>query len=292
MPSCSIQLLLARDGAVLTTALGLEAGTARLEVQCLLQHALGVSRAYLLAHPEQTLNEDQQQAYSALLERRVGGIPMAYLLGEREFFGLNFKVTPDTLIPRPETELLVELALARLPAHPGVGGAPLRVLDLGTGSGAVALSIAHNRPDVEVIAVDTSEAALSVARENGQRLGVGNVRFLCSDWFRALGAARFALIVSNPPYIAAGDVHLSQGDLRFEPPSALVSGADGLQAIRRLVREAPRYLLAGGWLLLEHGYDQAFAVRTLLENESFVDMFSANDLAGIARVSGGRSTIS
>lgn len=289
MPSRTIQLLLAHGGAALTSALGLDARAARIEAQCLMQHALGVSRTYLLAHPEQPLNEDQQQTYSALVERRVGGMPIAYLLGEREFFGLSFKVTPDTLIPRPETELLVELALARLPAPPLAGMAPLRVLDLGTGSGAVALAIAHARPDVEVIAVDRSEAALVVARENARRLGIASVHFLCSDWFAELGAARFELIVSNPPYIAAGDIHLSQGDLRFEPPSALVSGTDGLQAIRHLVREAPCHLPVGGWLLLEHGYDQACAVRTLLENEAFADVFSANDLAGIARVSGGHT---
>lgn len=289
MQPAAIHFLLARDSAALSATLGLEASAARIEVQCLMQRALGVSRAYLLAHPEQMLDAEQQRRYAVLLAERTKGVPVAYVLGEREFFGLPFKVTPDTLIPRPETELLVELSLECLPAPRHVGVVPLRVLDLGTGSGAVAVAIAHARPDVEVLAVDRSYAALAVARTNAQRLGTGNVRFLCSDWMAALGAVRFDLIVSNPPYIAAGDPHLAQGDLRFEPSFALVSGADGLQAIRHLVQEAPHHLTADGWLLLEHGYDQAHAVRTLLEHNTFADVFSEKDLAGIERVSGGRS---
>ena len=218
----------------------------------------------------------------ALLERRLGGEPIAYLLGEREFYGLTFKVSPATLIPRPETELLVELALQRIPQL----GAR-RVLDLGTGSGAIALSIAHARPNAEVVAVDASAAALEVAQFNTQQLALGNVRLLQSDWYAALHGERFDMIVSNPPYIAAGDAHLAQGDVRFEPSSALVSGTDGLDDIRRICAQAKAHLKSKGWLLFEHGYDQAAPVRALLRQAGFAEVFSARDLAGIERVSGG-----
>lgn len=247
----------------------------------LLQAVLKVPRAYLLAHPERELNEAEQSTCQALLHRRLAGEPMAHILGEREFFGLNLKVTPATLIPRPETELLVELALQKLSQHPG-----MRVLDLGTGTGAIALAIAHTRPDVEVVAVDASASALEVARENARRLGTGNVSFEQSDWFSALGGNRFDLIVSNPPYIAASDEHLSQGDVRFEPMTALVSGVDGLDDIRRIVIRAKDFLRPEGWLLLEHGYDQAPRVREILLQNDYVSIFSARDLAGIERVSG------
>ncbi len=223
-----------------------------------------------------------KRCYDALLERRLQGEPVAYILGEREFFGLKFKVTPDTLIPRPDTELLVELALQHMPENKG-----WRVLDMGTGSGAIALSIAHSRPDAEVTAADASGAALDVARENAGRLGVRNISFLQSDWFSALSGQRFDLIVSNPPYIAAADRHLTQGDVRFEPLSALASGADGLDDIRKIVGQAGAYLEHGAWLLLEHGYDQAAQVRDLLHQNGFVEIFSEKDIAGIDRVSGG-----
>ena len=271
----SIRDVLSQDGASLRTSLALMPDEARIEVQMLLQHVLKVSRAWLLAHPEQVLDEAQAGAYAALLRRRLQGQPIAYILGEREFFGLNFKVTPATLIPRPETELLVELALQRMPTRGG-----FRVLDLGAGSGAIALSIAHARPEAEVVAVDASEAALQVARENTARLGIHNASFLQSDWFSALDGQRFDLIVSNPPYVAAGDV-------RFEPISALASGADGLDDIRRIVAQAGSHLESGAWLLLEHGYDQAAAVRALLQRNGFSDVFSAKDIAGIERVSCG-----
>lgn len=247
----------------------------------LLQAVLKVPRAYLLAHPERALNEAEQSAYHALLHRRLAGEPMAHILGEREFFGLNLKVTPATLIPRPETELLVELALQKLSPHPG-----MRVLDLGTGTGAIALAIAHTRPDVEVVAVDASPAALEVARENARRLGAGNVSFEQSDWFSALGGNRFDLIVSNPPYIATRDEHLLRGDVRFEPMTALVSGVDGLDDIRRIAIRAKDFLRPGGWLLLEHGYDQASHVREMLLQSDYLSIFSARDLAGIERASG------
>lgn len=250
----------------------------------LLQQVLGVSRAHLLAHPEQALDEARAASYAALLQRRLAGEPLAYILGEREFFGLKFRVTPATLIPRPETELLVELALLRASSHE-----PLRILDLGTGCGAIALSIARARPGAEVTAVDASPEALAVARENARRLGAGSMRLLRSGWFSALAGERFDLIVSNPPYIADGDAHLAQGDPRFEPRAALVSGKDGLDDIRRIVAGAQSHLNPGGWLLLEHGYDQAIEVREILRAEGFGGIFSARDLAGIERASGGRS---
>lgn len=274
--------ILRKDALRIGSVLELDASTARIEVQSLLQHVLQVNRAYLLAHPEQPLGAGQQALYDALLERRLQGEPVAYILGEREFFGLKFKVTPDTLIPRPDTELLVELALRHMPENKA-----WRVLDMGTGSGAIALSIAHSRQDAEVTAVDASKAALDVARENARRLGVRNISFLQSDWFSALSGQRFDLIVSNPPYIAAADRHLTQGDVRFEPLSALASGTDGLDDIRKIAGQAGAYLEHGAWLLLEHGYDQAEQVRDLLSQNGFVEIFSAKDIAGIDRVSGG-----
>lgn len=281
----TIQSILTHDKAALEAALGLDAGSARIEVQCLLQAVLQVNRAHLLTHPEQILNAEQLAHFTALFERRLSGEPIAYILAEREFYGLNFRVTPATLIPRPDTELLVELALQRISPR----GA-FRVLDLGTGSGALALSIAHARPDVEVTAVDASWEALEVARGNAQRLNIANVRLLRSDWFSGLTGERFDLIVSNPPYIADGDVHLAQGDLRFEPRAALASGADGLDDIRRIVAGAKEHLKANGWLLFEHGHDQAERARALLDMAGFSAVFSACDLSGIERVSGGAIT--
>lgn len=273
---------LAQDVAALRDSLNLPQDEARSEVQTLLQTVLNVNRAYLLAHPERVLTEQERSRYQTALQRRVQGEPLAYIMGEREFFGLNFKVTPVTLIPRADTELLVELALAGI-ASPGC-----RVLDLGTGSGAIALSIAHSRPDAEVTAVDASAAALAVAQENAQRLGIENVGFVLGDWFSALAGRCFDLIVSNPPYIAENDRHLAQGDLRFEPAGALASGADGLDDIRRIISEAGTYLTPGGWLMLEHGYDQAAQVRALLRAAGYENIQSDNDLSGIERVSRGR----
>jgi release factor glutamine methyltransferase len=281
----SIQTILRQHGKHLEAALNLYPGSARIEVQYLLQTVLQVNRAWILCHPEQSLDLDQHTKYMALFESRLKGEPIAYLLGEREFFGLTFKVSPATLIPRPETELLVELALQRIPLQGGC-----RVLDLGTGSGAIALSIAHERPSAEVVAVDTSKAALEVARFNAQQLNLDNVRILSSNWFGALQGERFDIIVSNPPYIAADDVHLTQGDVRFEPRSALASGADGLDAIRSICTTAKTHLNAEGWLLFEHGYGQAVQARALLHQAGFGHVFSACDLAGIERVSGGSSS--
>jgi release factor glutamine methyltransferase len=282
MSSINIQAILHDHGKQLAAALNLEPGSARIEVQCLLQAVLQVNRAYLLAHPEQPLNANQQACYMTLLERRLSGEPVAYLLGEREFFGLPFKVSPATLIPRPETELLVELALKRIPQQ----GA-YRVLDLGTGSGAIALSIAHARPNAEVMAVDVSGAALEVAHFNTHQLNLDNARLLQSDWFGALKNERFDMIVSNPPYIAADDTHLAQGDVRFEPRGALASGADGLDDTRLIIAQAKDHLSAHGWLLCEQGYDQAAQVRALLQQSGYTGIFSVRDMAGIERVSGG-----
>ncbi len=309
----TIQLILFEDIVHLIKTLELDPDSARIEVQCLLQKVLTATRAYLLAHPERCLSKLEQARYDELLQRRLGGEPIAYLLGEREFFGLSFKVTPDTLIPRPETELLVELALQRIPPYPlpacrppspacgrGAGGEgdgnrqaergePFRVLDLGTGSGAIALTIAHEHPEIEVIACDTSAAALDVARENAIRLGIANVAFAHSDWFQSFSGKRFDIIVSNPPYVAANDPHLMRGDVRFEPVTALTSGNDGLHDIRHIIGHAKSHLESGGWLLLEHGYNQAAAVRELLQQAGFGEVFSARDLAGIERVSGGHA---
>jgi release factor glutamine methyltransferase len=298
MSSISIKAILQHHSKQLETALNLDSGSARIEVQCLLQAVLQANRAWLLTHPEQILDAEQQARYAVLFERRLLGEPVAYLLGEREFYGLNFKVSPATLIPRPDTELLVDLALQHipqpLPASPSQGRSAhtYRVLDLGTGSGAIALSIAHARPNAEVVAVDTSTAALEIAQLNAQRLDLKNARFLQGDWFSALHDERFDIIVSNPPYIAAGDAHLARGDVRFEPLSALVSGADGLDDIRRITAQAKVHLNPDGWLLFEHGYDQAAQVRALLQQAGFTAVFSARDLAGIERVSGGSSPAS
>jgi release factor glutamine methyltransferase len=282
MSSSNIRVLLKQHGKQLQDTLSLEPGSARIEVQCLLQTVLQVDRTYLLTHPEQSLNADQHERYRALLERRLDGEPIAYLLGYREFFGLDFKVSPATLIPRHETELLVELVLQRIPHH----GA-FRVLDLGTGSGAIAISIARNRPNVEMVAVDESQDALEVAHENTLRLNTNNVRLMRSDWFSELNGERFDIIVANPPYIAEGDIHLTRGDLRYEPSAALASGADGLEDIRLISSQAKSHLNPCGQILFEHGYDQAEQVRKLLEEAGFNGVFSASDLSGIERVSGG-----
>lgn len=253
-------------------------------MQCLLQDVLQVQRVYLLAHPERVLNEKELAHYHDLLQRRLSGEPVAYILGEREFFGLSLKVTPATLIPRPDTELLVELAVQRISRQE-----PCKVLDLGTGSGAIALALAYACPLAAVLACDASASALAVAQENANTLSISNVRFMLSNWFAALGEQQFNLIVSNPPYIAAGDPHLTQGDVRFEPVSALVSGSDGLDDIRHIIAQSSSHLLPDGWLLLEHGYDQAGAVRGLLQSAGFADVFSACDLSATERVSGGKT---
>jgi release factor glutamine methyltransferase len=253
------------------------------DAELLLAHALGRSRTWLLAHADDAIAPGDAARFEALVERRAAGEPVAYLTGSRGFWTLDLAVTPATLVPRPETELLVELALARIPAD-----ADARIADLGTGSGAIALAIAKERPRCRVVATDASGDALDVARGNATRNGIGNVEFRHGDWCAPLVGDSFELIAGNPPYIAEGDPHLDEGDLRFEPATALSSGNDGLDAIRAIVRNAPAYLCAGGWLLLEHGWEQGEAVRALLRDAGFVDVATERDLEGRDRVSLGR----
>ncbi|HSC48498.1 MAG TPA: peptide chain release factor N(5)-glutamine methyltransferase [Gammaproteobacteria bacterium] len=256
--------------------------TPRLEAELLLAHALGCTRTRLHAHPEETPDDGSQEAFARLVAARRKGEPIAYLTGEREFWSLKLKITPATLIPRPETELLVEQALRRIPAD-----AEWRLLDLGTGSGALALALASERPCCRVTATDVSAAALRVARENASSLGLQNLEFLQGHWYVPLGSRRFHLVVSNPPYVKDGDTHLQQGDLRFEPRAALASGQDGLEAIRSIVQRAPRHLERGGAMYLEHGLDQADAVRALLRVQGFSGIETFHDLQGHERASGG-----
>ena len=250
-----------------------------LENRILLCHALRLTRVGLITQSERQVTVDEATVLTALVARRQHGEPIAYIVGRREFFGLDFAVSDAVLIPRPDTELIVELAIDRLPQRG-------RALDMGTGSGAIAVALAHTRPDASVTALDVSPAALDVARANAASNGA-TVRFLHSDWFAALGDERFDLVASNPPYIAAGDVHLAQGDLRFEPVGALTDHADGLSALRSIIAGAANHLNNEAWLLLEHGYDQAAAVRALLVEAGYSDVQSWVDLSNIERVSGG-----
>ena len=263
-------------------ARALPGGDARREAELLLAHALGVARAWLVAHAEDAIDGAWRAAFDALIARRAQGEPVAYLARTRGFHALELEVTPDVLIPRAETELLVELALQRIPPN-----AECRIADLGTGSGAIALAIGHARPRSRVVATDASAAALEVARSNAERLCVRNVEFAQGDWCAALGEAHFDVIVSNPPYIAEGDPHLAQGDLRFEPRAALVSGADGLDAIRSIVRDARAHLRENGWLFFEHGFDQGAKARALLERQGYREVFTEHDLENRERISGG-----
>ena len=280
----SISALLQQDQARLACAMGLEIAAARFEVQLLMARALQVNRAWLIAHDDEILPSIAAAQYQAELARRIQGEPIAYIVGEKEFYGLRLMVTDTVLIPRPETELLVDLALGCLPI-----GQAFKVLDLGTGSGAIALSLAKLRPQAQLLAVDASAAALQVAQANAQHLQLPNIRFLESHWYQQISAGiEFDLIVSNPPYIAAGDRHLQQGDLRFEPETALVAGITGLDDLQAIVASASSYLVDGGWLMLEHGFDQAVAVRTLLHQAGFGKVVTHPDLAGIARVSLGQ----
>lgn len=257
-------------------------GLPRLEARLLLQSASGLTAAAILAHPELGLSTEQVSRYDALCKRRRGGEPIAYIVGAREFYGLELAVTPDVLIPRPETELLVERALAIVRA-----GAR-RVLDMGTGSGAIAIAIARHAPDVVVEASDASAAALELARRNAARHGV-LLRLRQGDWFSAIDAREcFDLIVANPPYVAHDDPHLREGDVRFEPRSALIAGVDGLDAIRVIAAGAPDHLNANGMLMVEHGYDQARRVRSIFGDAGLHEPATWRDLAGIERVTGAR----
>ncbi|MCL2895818.1 peptide chain release factor N(5)-glutamine methyltransferase [Brenneria tiliae] len=252
------------------------------DAEILLSFVTGKGRTFLLAFGETLLTDDQRRQLDALLARRISGEPIAYLTGEREFWSLSLAVSPATLIPRPDTECLVEQALQRLPSEPS------SILDLGTGSGAIALAIASERPDCRVTGVDAQPDAVALAEHNAARLGITNVRFLLSDWFSALAQQRFALIVGNPPYIDAADGHLSQGDVRFEPASALVAAEEGLADLRFIIANAAGHLLPQGWLLLEHGWRQGAAVRRLLRNNGFARIETRQDYGNNDRVSLGQ----
>ena len=255
---------------------------ARLDAEILLSHVLNKNRAYLFAHPEVLLTGEQQQKFKELVAQRSQGEPIAYLLGTREFWSLPLKVTKDTLIPRHETELLVELALELIPNIPAA-----RILDLGTGSGAIALAIAKERPDWKISASDKSEAALKIAVDNAQQLGLTNIQFYQSDWFDNLPLMQYHAIISNPPYIAASDPHLQEGDVVFEPLSALVSSNEGFADLQCIIQEGYNRLLPNGLILLEHGYDQKVAIRTILRELGYWQVSSWQDIQGNDRVSGG-----
>ncbi len=260
-----------------------QASLVPIEAQALLGFVLGCQRSWLIAHGDDALTAAQAGAFFALAKRRRDGEPVAYLTGVREFWGLPLAVSPDVLIPRPETETLVEMALLRIPQD-----REFRVLDLGTGSGAIALALAHERPRASVIASDASEAALSVAKANAARLDLTRVTFVHADWYDGVPAGAFDLIVSNPPYVAGDDPHLAEGDLRFEPVTALTPGGNGLDALATIIEGAPARLVAGGTVMVEHGHDQADAVRALLLAAGLVEPVAARDLAGIWRVAGAR----
>ena len=263
-----------------------QSGLVPVDAKVLLAHVMGCNSAWLAAHEEDALTHAQADAYLALSRRRRDGEPVAYLTGTREFWGLTLTVTPDVLIPRPETETLVEFALSKLPRDRAV-----LVLDLGTGSGAIALALAHDRPRASVLATDSSDAALAVARENALRLGLPNVAFTASDWYAAVAPGNWDLIASNPPYVGAVDPHLREGDLRFEPVAALSPGVDGHAALRVIVGGARERLVSGGWLVVEHGYDQSDAVQDLFRAAEFAEVVALRDLAGIPRVVAGHCVL-
>ena len=273
------------SGVMLETLLR-ASGLPWLEARMLAERALRYTAVQIATHLREPVNPEAAAAFAALAARRRAGEPVAYILGEREFYGRAFKVTPDVLIPRPETELLCEAVLERLSGH--TAAKPASVLDLGTGSGAIAVTLACEQPGLALTAADISPAALAVASANGQRLcPQTQVRWIESDWFAALGAERFDLIASNPPYVAADDAHLLRGDLRYEPSGALRAGAGGMDCLDAIVAAAPAHLNAGGWLLLEHGFEQGDRVRALLARHGFDGILTPRDLAGQERVSCG-----
>lgn len=259
-----------------------ELSSGRLEAEVLLAHCLGSPRSLLYADPDLEVPNQRSELFQQLIERRLSGEPIAYLTGSREFWSLSLKVTPDVLIPRPETELLVELALKRIPRD-----GRWRIADLGTGSGAVALALASERRGCRVFGTDTSQAAIDLAGENAQRLAIENVSFTLGSWCKPL-TGRFNLIISNPPYVARNDPHLSKGDCRFEPLRALSPGEDSLAALRSIASESMGHLAPGGWLMLEHGPDQGEPVRGILREREYTDIFTERDLLGHERVTGGR----
>ena len=256
--------------------------TARLDAELLLAAALGKPRSFLHTWPERIVSTEAAQTFTEYLKRRLTGEPVAYILGQQGFWKLDLDVAPHTLIPRPETEMLVEAALELVP-----GFATVSLLDLGTGSGAIALALASERPVWTVTAVDRVPEAVALAERNRKRLHLDNVTVLESQWFSALEGQRFDLIISNPPYIASSDPHLAEGDVRFEPSSALVAGTDGLDDLRQIVAQAPQHLNSDGWLLLEHGYDQGAAVRDLLVQNGFERVKTRRDLGDHERITFG-----
>lgn len=266
----------ALNGAVARLA---ASATPRLDAELLLAGALGASRTQLRTWPDRPVGAAPLAEFNTLVARRAAGEPVAYLLGHQEFWSLPLRVTPATLVPRPETELLVDLALTRLPRETAV-----TIADLGTGSGAIALALAVERPQCRVVATDSSPAALAVATENATRLGIGNIRFIAGVWFEPLAGQRFAVIVSNPPYVAPDDPHLGDDGLRFEPPTALIAADHGLADLRAIIASALRHLEPGGALLLEHGYDQGHAVRSMLADNGYRGIETVKDGAGIERV--------
>ncbi len=257
--------------------------SAQLEAEVLLAHALECDRTYLRTWPEKSLSPEQQTLYQQLINRRCAGEPVAYITGKREFWDMTLQVSPDTLIPRPETEHLVELALEKIPQE-----AQWQIADLGTGCGAIALAIARERPHCKILATDTSVAALAVAQNNARHLNIKNVTFIEGHWFEPLGEQQFEMIVSNPPYIHPDDKHLSQGDLRFEPEQALRSIPDGLTDIHVITKAARKHLVSPGWLILEHGYDQGSAVKKMLESLGYSQVSTRVDLSKNERVSIGK----
>lgn len=277
----TVQNLIDRATARIAAALGLEQRDARLDARVLAAHVLSVDAAWLIAHDTDIPSEARIAAFECLLAGRLEGMPIAYLVGSREFYGRRFEVSAHVLIPRPATERLVELALARIP-----GDRIVDVLDLGTGSGCIAITLALERPLAHVTAVDRAASALMTARRNAE-YHHARAEFLTGSWFTPVARRRFDLIVSNPPYIPAADPHLMRGDLRFEPPVALAAGDDGLSDLRQLASGAAAHLKPGGVLLLEHGYDQSDAVRNMLRMNGFASPETWTDLSGVERVSGG-----
>ncbi len=256
----------------------------RLEAEVLLSSLLDKPRTYLMAWPELRLSQEQSQSFQAMIERRTTHEPIAYITGCREFWSLNLEVTPDTLIPRPETEILVEMALEHIPKKK-----PMNIADMGTGSGAIAAAIACERPMCNIVATDFSPNTLRVAQRNFHRLSLGNIKTSIGEWCQALPQDQlFDIIVSNPPYVAEGDGHLAHDGLPWEPQRALRSGDDGLNDISQIISDTPAHIEAGGWLLLEHGFDQGSRVRSLLKEAGFSAIHTSLDMSGRDRVSAGR----
>ena len=275
--------ILKADTSRLSAALELDQNDAHREIQLLLSVTLDSSRALISACSERVVETEKYTRYQSLFERRMSGEPIAYLLGRKEFYGIEFRVNPSVLIPRPETELVVEHVLERI-----IENKRARVLDLGTGSGIIAIILAKLRPQINVTAVDICPSALSLARENAHNLEVGNVSFSHSDWYENMSGETFDLIVSNPPYVADDAPHLHCGDLRSEPSRALMGGKGGLECIRTIVSQASKHLNPAGWIILEHGYDQTHAVQAELSAAGFDKIRTYDDLAGIPRVTEGQ----